>query len=122
MWDKLRVYVEAQYERLSARCVEMPQHRNGTESVPYRFPGVPPGYEYLPDCLGQRALTVSIAQKVLRRFKAGFPEWHQVAWRNSVVEITSIGVQVWHVQGGKLVRDEDAPKLVQHIASQCAYR
>ena len=68
-----------------------------------RFPSVLRNTED-PELL--RTLTVSIAQKVLRRFKAGFAEWHRVAWRNSVVEVTSIGVQVWHVESGKLVRNE----------------
>ena len=72
-----------------------------------------PGIIVISNYPSPQTLTVSIAQKVLRRFKAGFPEWHQVAWRNSVVEITDIGVQVWYVQSGKLVRNEylafDAP-------------
>jgi len=50
-------------------------------------------------------LTVRIAQRILSRFKAAFPEWHLAAWTNSVVEVTTIGVEVWHVDGHRLVRD-----------------
>jgi hypothetical protein len=50
-------------------------------------------------------MTVRISQRVLARFKAAFPQWHLVAWTNSLVEITTIGVEVWHAQGNRLVRD-----------------
>ena len=50
-------------------------------------------------------MTVGIALQGLRRFKSTFPDWHQVPWRNSVVETTTIGVEVWHVASGRLVRN-----------------
>jgi hypothetical protein len=53
----------------------------------------------------EHRVAVRIAQRVLARFKAAFPQRHLVAWTNSVVEITTIGVQVWPAQGNRLVRD-----------------
>ena len=53
----------------------------------------------------EHRVAVRIAQRVLARFKAAFPQWHLVAWTNSVVEITTIGVEVWPAQGNRLVRD-----------------
>ncbi len=52
-----------------------------------------------------QTMTISIGQKVLRQFKSAFPDWYRLTWRNSIVEVTSIGVTVWHVAGGKLIRD-----------------
>lgn len=64
-----------------------------------------PGIIVISNYPAPQTLTVSIAQKVLAKFKSAFQDWHQVSWRNSVVEITSLGVEVWHVASGKLVRD-----------------
>ena len=50
-------------------------------------------------------MTISIAQRVLQRFKVTFPDWHRISWANSVVEITTLGVEVWHVVRGRLVQD-----------------
>lgn len=53
--------------------------------------------------------TIRIAQRVLSRFKTIFSDWHQVPWANSVVELTTIGVEVWQVTRGRLVRNVYLP-------------
>ena len=50
-------------------------------------------------------MTVRIAQRILSRFKLAFSKWHAVDWGNSVVEITTVGVEVWHVDQSQLIRD-----------------
>lgn len=52
-----------------------------------------------------QTMTVRIAQRVLNRFKTAVPSWHEAVWRNSIVELTSVGVEVWHVADEKLVHD-----------------
>ena len=69
------------------------------------IPDENPGIIVLSNFPSPQTMTVRIAQRLLQGFKSAFPDWHQVAWRNSVVEITSIGVEVWHVSRGALVRN-----------------
>ena len=52
-----------------------------------------------------QTMTVRIAQRLLTRFKRAVPNWHEVVWRNSIVELTSVGVEVWHVADKQLVHD-----------------
>ena len=72
-----------------------------TASIPAQHPGI----IVISNYPAPQTMTVRIAQRILSRFKAAFPEWHLVAWTNSVVEVTTIGVEVWHVDGHRLVRD-----------------
>jgi hypothetical protein len=69
------------------------------------IPSQHPGIIVISNYPALQTMTVRIAQRVLGRCKAAFPQWHLVAWTNSVVEITTIGVDVWHVQDNRLVRD-----------------
>ena len=72
-----------------------------TASVPLRHPGI----IVISNYPAPQTMTVRIAQRVLGRFKAVFPQWHLVPWTNSVVEVTTIGVEVWHVDAYRLIRD-----------------
>ena len=53
--------------------------------------------------------TTTRAGKILAAFKRSFPEWHQTALTNSILEITLTSVEVWHVAAGHLVRDGFLP-------------
>jgi hypothetical protein len=75
--------------------------RDHTPFVPDRHPGL----LVVSNFPAPQTMTIRIAQQVLRSFKAALPDWDQLVWRNSVVEITSIGVESWHVEQGRLVRD-----------------
>jgi hypothetical protein len=72
-----------------------------TASIPAQHPGI----IVISNYPAPQTMTVRIAQRVLGRFKAAFHEWHIAAWSNSVVEVSTIGVEVWHVDGQRLVRD-----------------
>jgi hypothetical protein len=52
-----------------------------------------------------KTMTTALAGQILGRFKSLFPNWHETPLRNSVIEITPAGVEVWHAQDGKLIRD-----------------
>ena len=86
-----------------------------TASIPQRHPGILIVSNY-PE---PQTMTVKIAQRVLSRFKNSFPKWHEVEWSNSVAELTTIGVEVWHVVGSQLARDEylafDTPDWVDKL-------
>lgn len=73
-----------------------------TVSIPSTHPGILIVSNY-PE---PQTMTVKIAQRIMRRFKNSFVRWHDVDWSNSVVEITTIGVETWHLHGLQLVRDE----------------
>ena len=73
-----------------------------TGSIPDAHPGILIVSNY-PD---PQTMTVKIAQRILSRFKNSFVKWHEVDWNNSVVELTTIGVEVWHVVQSQSVRDE----------------
>ena len=72
-----------------------------TASVPSQHPGI----IVLSNYPAPQTMTVRIAQRILGRFKAVFPQWHLVPWTNSVVEVTTISVEVWHADGDRLIRD-----------------
>lgn len=76
--------------------------RDHTAFIPDRHPGL----LVISNFPAPQTLTVRIAQQVIKRFKAAFPDWDQVSWSNSVVEITTLGVEVWHVQQAHLIRDD----------------
>jgi hypothetical protein len=69
------------------------------------IPALHPGIIVVSNYPAPQTMTVRIAQRILARLKAALPEWHLVAWTNSVVEVTSIGIEVWHIEGHRLVRD-----------------
>ena len=72
-----------------------------TSSIPDQHPGI----IVVTNFPAPQTLTIQIAQRVLNRFKTFFPAWHQVSWRNSIVELTTIGIEVRHVANGRLVKD-----------------
>lgn len=86
-----------------------------TPSIPRAHPGILIVSNY-PE---PQTMTVKIAQRILSRFKSSFVKWHEVDWSNSVVEVTTIGVEVWHVAGSQLVRDEhlayDSPDWTERL-------
>ena len=54
-----------------------------------------------------QTITMPGVRKILAQFKKEFPEWHQVPLRNSVViELTQIGVEVRHLESGRLIRND----------------
>ncbi len=53
-----------------------------------------------------RTITTREAGKILRNFKDRVPTWHQLALRNSIVEITEKSVEVCHIDAGGIVRDQ----------------
>lgn len=73
-----------------------------TSAIPKTHPGI----LVVSNFPERQTMTIRIAQRVLKRFKDSFVKWHEVDWGNSVVEITTIGVEVWHVVGSRLVGDE----------------
>lgn len=73
-----------------------------TGSIPRRYPGILIVSNY-PE---PQTMTVKIAQRILSRFKRSLFNWHEVDWSNSVVEITTIGTEIWHVHQSQLIRDE----------------
>jgi hypothetical protein len=52
-----------------------------------------------------RTITTKEAGKILNHFKQRVTNWHHRAVRNSIVEITEMSAEVWHVEDGELVRD-----------------
>ena len=75
--------------------------REHTSSIPRHHPGI----IALSNFPAPQTMTIRIAQQVLKRFKTAFPDWHEVSWTNSVAEITTISVELWHVDQAQLVRD-----------------
>jgi hypothetical protein len=81
---------------------DRPLPRDHTAFIPERHPGL----LVISNFPAPQTMTIRIAQRVLKRFKAEFSDWDQMSWSNSVVEITSLGVEVWHVEQGHLIRDD----------------
>ena len=52
-----------------------------------------------------QTITTNQGGKILAQFKARLSSWFQISFQNSVIEITQESVEIWHVTGGKLVRD-----------------
>ena len=69
------------------------------------IPASHPGIVIVSNDPSPQTMTVRIAQRVLARFKAALPDWHESIWKNSVVEITSDAIEVWHVEGTRLIPD-----------------
>lgn len=72
-----------------------------TGSIPDAHPGTLKVSNY-PE---PQTMTVKTAQRVLSRFGDSFVKWYEVDWSNSVVELATIGVEVWHVHQSQLVGD-----------------
>jgi hypothetical protein len=74
-----------------------------TTYIPERNPGM----VVISNGRGQnpRTMTTPIARRILQNFKGLIPQWHQSLLNNSIVEISPAGVEVWHVEAGRLVRD-----------------
>jgi hypothetical protein len=75
--------------------------RDHAPCIPERNPGI----IVLTNFPAPQTMTIRIAQHILKRFKLAFPQWHEVSWMNSIVEITTINVEVWHVDQAKLIRN-----------------
>ena len=69
------------------------------------IPDLHPGILVVSNFPAPQTMTIRIAQQTLGRFKTAFPIWHQAGWNNSVVETTSLAVDVWHVEQRQLVHD-----------------
>ncbi len=52
-----------------------------------------------------KTMTTRAASRILRQFKQRVPEWHKLEVRNSIVEITNKGIEIWHVEGSRLKFD-----------------
>jgi hypothetical protein len=52
-----------------------------------------------------RTITTRAAAKILRTFKSLVPDWHQISVANSIVEITNKGVEISHVENGRIKFD-----------------
>ncbi len=75
-------------------------------SIPEPYPGI----VAISNGRGNpRTMTTSAARKVLVQFKKRFPDWHRTTLHNSIVEISPAGVEIWHVEKGRLVHDEYIP-------------
>ena len=64
-----------------------------------------PGILIVSNFPAPQTMTIRIAQRVLSRFKREAPNWHEAVWRNSIVELTSLGVELSHVADNRLVPD-----------------
>jgi hypothetical protein len=91
------------------------------------IPGGHPGIIILSNYPQPQTMTIRIAQRLLSRLKSAFSAWDRVSWANSVVEFTTIGAEVWHVDQGRLARDaylafdaEDWPGQLSNVLSQNA--
>lgn len=70
------------------------------------FPDIHPGVVIVSfDDDAIPTMTTHAAQKIIVRFKVEFLDWHQIEWKNSVVNICPNQLRVWHVSGGQLIRD-----------------
>ena len=88
-----------------------------------------PGILIVSNYPAPQTMTVRIAQRVLSRFKIALPNWHKAVWQNSIVELTSVGVEVWHVADKQLVHDgyysfdtSEWPTLLFTLLTQNAQR
>jgi hypothetical protein len=80
--------------------------RDHSTSIPQPHPGI----VAISNGRGNpRTMTTSAARKVLVQFKKRFPDWHRTTFDNSIVEISAAGVEIWHVDKGRLVHDEYIP-------------
>lgn len=72
-----------------------------TSAIPHCHPGILIVSNY-PE---PQTMTIRIAQRILGHFKLSFDRWHDIHWSNSIVELSTIGIEVWHVAGAELIRD-----------------
>lgn len=68
------------------------------------FPEIHPGVVIVAVISPGKTLTTRQVARILSHFKQAFPEWHRVTLRNSVVEVTEVGVEVWKVGRGMVDR------------------
>lgn len=64
-----------------------------------------PGIIIIANAAIQGTITVLRGMKILSEFKKRHPEWREIGWNNSIVEITEQGTTVWHVARGVLICD-----------------
>jgi hypothetical protein len=73
-------------------------HYDNPEHIPDRHSGI----LIVASASPMRTMTMRHAMRTLARLKSDFPEWHSASLRNSIVEITEAGAQVWKVDQGSL--------------------
>ena len=70
------------------------------------IPALNPGIIIISLCKGTiKPLGKGDIERIIRKFKQLFSQWHTVKWNNSIVEVTQLGVEVWHIEVGTLRRD-----------------
>jgi len=77
--------------------------RDHVDHVPDNHPGI------IAICNGHanpQTITSSIIKKILFEFKLKFPGWYSANLSNSVAEITPVGIDIFHVERGELIRDQ----------------
>ena len=74
-----------------------------TEFIPERHPGL----VVISNGRGgnPQTMTSTIARKILRKFKGLFQDWHITSVNNSIVVLFPPGVEVLHVEDGRLISD-----------------
>jgi hypothetical protein len=80
--------------------------RDHSASIPEPHPGV---VAIGNERGNPRTMTSAAARRILDRFKNHFPDWHRTTFNNSIVEVSPAGVEIWHVDKGRLVHDEYIP-------------
>lgn len=74
------------------------------EHTPF-IPDSHPGILIVTNAPSPQTMTVAVAQRVLSRFKRAVPNWHDLVWANSIVELSAIGAEVWHLSKRQLIHD-----------------
>jgi len=52
-----------------------------------------------------RTLTIKQVQIILRKFKSGFRQWHEVSCGNSIIQITQDSISIFHAEDDGLIHD-----------------
>ena len=70
------------------------------------IPNSNPGIVIIANAPGSvRTMSVKQVEKILSEFKSNYTEWHALSFKNSIIEISQIGIEIWHVSDGKLIHD-----------------
>ena len=67
-------------------------------SIPQSHPGI----VVIANADPARIMTINLAIEIIQTFKEKFPDWAQVTWRNSLVEIDQDGVHVRRLNGSAI--------------------
>jgi hypothetical protein len=71
-----------------------------------------PGILIIANAVQVATLTTRSAMRILSDFKREFPNWHDTALANSVVELTEIAAEVWRIERGQVKRVAYVPFTV----------